>query len=331
VSKEALIWVIEDAPDVQPHWIPVLVGLARHADRQGRGAYPSQELLAEYARKSDRSIRNDLTALEKAGLIREGDAHLVEHLPPDRRPLVWDLALERRRILTATDWKPTSGRSGRKPTSTRSSAENSTGNRKTRRSETNDRKPTSTRNDRKPTSTRSAENENRKTAGQEGTTGSPLPPKSSNYVGEQQLPSPIPDWSQPLIDTLQMQGISVGWGRLSTLQWIIVQQLIKSHGTAYLVHIAKSRWNPQNPIRFGSLLVDIWREFPAPPPGSPWHPDTIAAGSQKQTGRRSTKPPHCGHPDCDEISRTRETEDARGIRSLQPCPDCHPNAKGHAA
>lgn len=330
MSREALIWVIEDAPDVQPHWIPVLIGLARHADRQGRGAYPSQELLAEYARKSDRSVRNDLSAMEKAGLIREGEARLVEHLPPDRRPLVWDLALERRRQLTATDWKPTSGRSGRKPTSTRSTAGNPARSQKNRRSEENDRKPTSTRNDRKPTSTRSEGFATHETAGQEGTTGSPLPPNSSNYVGKQQYGIPIPEWSKPLMDALQMEGISVGWGRMSTLQWVMVQQLMNSHGVPYLVHIARSRWNPRNPIRFGTLLIDIWREFSAPPVGSPWHPSTIAAARQKKNDRTS-KPPHCGHPDCDPVSRTRETEDAHGIRSLTRCTDCHPEAKGHAA
>ncbi|MFF7331525.1 hypothetical protein [Streptomyces sp. NPDC008150] len=36
-------------------------------------------------------------------------------------------------------------------------------------------------------------------------------------------------------------------------------------------------------------------------------------------------PPHCGHPDCDPASRRRETEDANGLRSLHPCPDCHPS------
>ncbi|MFI0914359.1 hypothetical protein [Streptomyces abikoensis] len=41
--------------------------------------------------------------------------------------------------------------------------------------------------------------------------------------------------------------------------------------------------------------------------------------------------PHCGDPDCDPVSRTRETEDDRGIRSLIRCPDCHPDHKGRAA
>jgi hypothetical protein len=37
--------------------------------------------------------------------------------------------------------------------------------------------------------------------------------------------------------------------------------------------------------------------------------------------------PHCGHLDCDEITRYRETEDADGLRSLSACPDCHPSLR----
>ncbi|MFC8547411.1 hypothetical protein ACFUMI_07240 [Streptomyces sp. NPDC057273] len=320
-------WVVGAAPDVSSHWIPVLLGLARHADEFGRGACPSQELLAEYARKSDRAVRNDLTGMSKAGLIRPGDPRIVEHIPPDRRPLVWDLAMERRRILTATDRKPTSGRSGRKPTSTRSTVGNTPEEGQNRRSEKNDWKPTSTRNDRKPTSTRSTALENDKTAGQEGTGGSPLPPNLSNYVSKQQG-NQIPGWAKPLLDALHMKGIDIGWGRLSNFQWVAVQQLLKSHGIPYLVHIANSRWNPRNPIRFGTLLLDIWHEFPAPPAGSPWHPATSAASKQTSSTNR---PPHCGDPDCDPVSRTREIEHDSGHKTLEHCPDCHPSSKGQAA
>lgn len=35
--------------------------------------------------------------------------------------------------------------------------------------------------------------------------------------------------------------------------------------------------------------------------------------------------PHCGHIDCDPISRARETEDGNGLKSLTWCSACHPN------
>lgn len=324
------MWVIESAPDVSPHWIPVLVGLARHADKEGRGACPSQELLAEYARKSDRAVRNDLAALEKAGLIRPGDPAVVASFPPDRRPLVWDLACDKKRELKATDWKPTSGRStGRKSTSSRYTAGNTPERARNRRSEENDRKHTSTRTDRKHTSTRSTNDAQHETAGQEGTTGSTLPPNLSNYVSTQASSTRVPEWAKPLIDALGIKGMAVSWTRVSNFQWLIVQQLMKSHGIPYLVHIAGTRWNPKNPIKFGTLLLDIWREFEPPPAGSPWHP---AAQAGRASGSETkAKPPYCGDPDCDEITRLRQREDENGLRSVYPCPQCHPSRKDSAA
>lgn len=97
MSLEALAWVLDHAPYVPPSCVAVLMGLANHADDDGRAAHPSQERLARYARKSVRSVRNDLAELERRGLIRRGDQRRVAHLPPHRRPIVWDLAVERRR------------------------------------------------------------------------------------------------------------------------------------------------------------------------------------------------------------------------------------------
>ncbi|MEG3634016.1 helix-turn-helix domain-containing protein [Micromonospora palythoicola] len=90
---------MNDAPDVPPACLAVLIGLANHAHANGRAAYPSQERLAHYARKSTRSIRTDLATLERLGIIRRGDQRHVFHLPTDRRPVVWDLAMERRRTV----------------------------------------------------------------------------------------------------------------------------------------------------------------------------------------------------------------------------------------
>jgi hypothetical protein len=95
VSIQAITWALEDAPDVPPHLVSVLLGLANHADRNGRGSYPSQETLADYARKSPRQAKRDLDDLQERGLIRPGDQRFVLHVRPDRRPIVWDLALER--------------------------------------------------------------------------------------------------------------------------------------------------------------------------------------------------------------------------------------------
>lgn len=103
MSNEAFTWALRDAPGVPAHAVAVLFGLANHADPRGRGAYPSQPTLAGYARKKVRQVRRDIEALEELGLIRRGNQAYVAFLPPDKRPVVWDLAMERIAELTALE------------------------------------------------------------------------------------------------------------------------------------------------------------------------------------------------------------------------------------
>lgn len=97
MSVEAIKWALNDAPDVPPQLVSVLVGLANHAGSDGRGAFASQATLARYARKSDRAVRNDLKELLRLGLIRVSENQgAAAHIRADLRPVVYDLALERR-------------------------------------------------------------------------------------------------------------------------------------------------------------------------------------------------------------------------------------------
>jgi len=48
----------------------------------------------------------------------------------------------------------------------------------------------------------------------------------------------------------------------------------------------------------------------------------LASGSRPDGWERY---PHCGHPDCDPITRGREVEDGSGLKSLTWCTACHPN------
>ncbi|MFE2967526.1 helix-turn-helix domain-containing protein [Streptomyces sp. NPDC059340] len=95
MSTEAMKWAIEQAPPMPAQLVATLAGLANHADAKGRGAYPSLAKLAAYTCKAERSVRRDLRQLEELGLIRRGDPRRVAHLPSDRRPEVYDLAVER--------------------------------------------------------------------------------------------------------------------------------------------------------------------------------------------------------------------------------------------
>lgn len=88
-------WAMEFAPPMPSQLVGTLNGLAYHADKRGRGAYPSTARLSALACKDKRSVQRDLKALKELGLIRLGNQALAAHLPEGKRPEVYDLAMER--------------------------------------------------------------------------------------------------------------------------------------------------------------------------------------------------------------------------------------------
>lgn len=115
MSIQAVSWALEDAVgldpvtggevDVPAQCVAVLVALANRAGEDGRDAYPSVHRLAHAARKSERSVQRDLETLEELRIIRKGDQRAVFRFRPDRRPTVWDLAMERRRAPYRPKWE----------------------------------------------------------------------------------------------------------------------------------------------------------------------------------------------------------------------------------
>lgn len=91
MSIKAVTWALKDADVPDPLSHLVLIGLADHTDDDGRGAYPAARKLAEYARCSERTVRDRLRVLEEHGLIRRGDQGLTAGHPANRRPVVWDV------------------------------------------------------------------------------------------------------------------------------------------------------------------------------------------------------------------------------------------------
>ena len=99
MSIEAIDWALNTAP------IPtgrnastlasVLIGLANHADPDGRNAFPGIATLARYTRLSERSVQYALRDLEELGLITPSDPDIVAAYikRADRRPNGWDLPI----------------------------------------------------------------------------------------------------------------------------------------------------------------------------------------------------------------------------------------------
>lgn len=94
MSLAAILWALEQAPVDTPSEALVLVCLAeRTGGSDGRGAYPSVQWIAERARLQPRQVQNILRKLSDGQVIRPGRQSMVEHIPVDRRPRVWDLNL----------------------------------------------------------------------------------------------------------------------------------------------------------------------------------------------------------------------------------------------
>lgn len=98
MSWQAMGWALTLSPaqlqDVSPSAHITLIALANCADTKGRHAFPSAQTLADQRYCDVRTIRRHLQALEDAGLILRGDQSLVRQLRKDRRPIVWDMAMQ---------------------------------------------------------------------------------------------------------------------------------------------------------------------------------------------------------------------------------------------
>ena len=100
MSIEATEWALCTAPKHPTATVRlVLLGLAKHAWKDGTGAYPSQGTLASYLAGGDndsnrRKVRRALSELESGGWIQRGSQSKVKKIPKGRRPIVWDLNLD---------------------------------------------------------------------------------------------------------------------------------------------------------------------------------------------------------------------------------------------
>jgi predicted RNA-binding Zn-ribbon protein involved in translation (DUF1610 family) len=72
----------------------VLVALADGTDATGRHGSFSKPTLAARLGVTTRTVQRAFALLEDLGLIRPGDQARVEYIRADRRPKVWDLALD---------------------------------------------------------------------------------------------------------------------------------------------------------------------------------------------------------------------------------------------
>lgn len=107
LSKPAVLWAMDKADGVPARLRSTLFAVARYADEDGRGAYPSLTQVARITGKSRAQAGKDIAALAKLGVLLPGDPGLVKDIRADVRPNVYDLAM---RVSPRRDARVSSGR-----------------------------------------------------------------------------------------------------------------------------------------------------------------------------------------------------------------------------
>lgn len=80
----------------------ILFAYANHAHKDGTSAWVSKKsIAADYAECDSKTVTRHVKALIADGWIREGDQAAVAHIRADRRPVVYDLAMNE---ATRADW-----------------------------------------------------------------------------------------------------------------------------------------------------------------------------------------------------------------------------------
>ncbi|MEE2060398.1 helix-turn-helix domain-containing protein [Rhodococcus artemisiae] len=124
MSIEAITWTLKHAaiPSPTPPGMPsapaltlVLLGLANHASRQGKSAFPSVRTLAGYARMSERQVQRCLSALVELEIIAHGDQKTVAATisREDRRPTCYNIRMSQGGNRSSSAGCPELRRSGR--------------------------------------------------------------------------------------------------------------------------------------------------------------------------------------------------------------------------
>lgn len=150
------------------------------------------------------------------------------------------------------------------------------------------------------------------------TTPSSPTPESGQAGNEERIPDAFA-YCQPLIQAMTDAGLDVSW-QMTADDWQNIARVQQRAGVERMVKFAlgaKSR----EPIRFAKFYLRAGWLGLAPKSTKP----------APQPKHLRALPDWCQHPDCDELTRLRQVEDANGLRSVRPCPECHPNRKDSAA
>ena len=94
MSLRLMNWVAEECDIDDYVEFRIMMLLAKRADDDGTGAWPSLDNLAEQIRRSRRTAQRGLERLRDAGRIRLGDqSRIPDRIQANHRPKVWDIVI----------------------------------------------------------------------------------------------------------------------------------------------------------------------------------------------------------------------------------------------
>jgi hypothetical protein len=301
----------------------ILLGFANHADKRGRGAYPSTRTIADYTECDIRTVQRHVSWLIANGFLHEGDQRIVDHLDPRYRPIVYDVALSPEQIQQwATDGVPPAGtrtraaQAGRR--SVRVSSQVSRGDNLSPLAE--DESQQVSRGD----SLSPLESERRGDNSARSAVTNPAFRGDTGVTRTIHEPSREPSSSSPPPAHAPAAGTAAtgGGSERSSLSDVldVLAEAVRDHPSvvpsaiARRVRALEQRGWPRDAVR--ERLAGI-ESAEAPGAAALTRLDALAALAPPAPTR--TRPPWCRH--CDE--RTRLRESAHHDRVYR-CPDCHP-------
>lgn len=153
------------------------------------------------------------------------------------------------------------------------------------------------------------------------TTSTSSPTDESRQAGnEERIPRAF-DYCQPLIQAMTDAGLDVSW-QMTADDWQSIARIVQRAGVERMVKFALGA-KPRTPVRFATFYLKAgWLGLA---------PKSTKPRPSQRDDPRADWPTWCKDPECDEVDRTRQTENANGLRSVRPCPECHPSRKDKAA
>jgi hypothetical protein len=301
----------------------ILLGYANHADKYGRGAYPSTRTIADYAECDVRTVQRHLRWLIERGYLHDGDQRTVDHLDPRYRPIVYDVAMSAEQI---EQWSAGSGLStGNRDRAAEAGRHGGRASSQVSRGDNLSPLPTdesaqASRGDSMPPLETAARGDNSSGSG----VTNPAPRGDTAVTRTVQEPSRQPSSSPPSPARSPASADATGGGRegdpvADALD--VLPEPVRDHPSVVPSALARrlrtldQRGWPRVEIRKRLAGIET-----AEAPGAAALTRLADLARLTPPAVRPERPPWCGR--CD--PRTRMREDPDSDDRPYPCPECHP-------